>query len=107
MRSTVVIAATLLFIVADAPAAERAPIVITGMVVDVEEAPISGVIVSAWWGTGSESATTNPQGAYRLTIEPGRPVTTLYFDKAGEAWALAYIQYLSGSRSHEINKVLH
>lgn len=80
--------------------------VVSGEVLDSKDSAIPNVRVRL--SRGSEpmiEVKSGPDGRYKLSFQPGRPVDTIEYELTG--WDRAVISALSGGRDHTINKTLY
>lgn len=78
--------------------------IIRGAVLDKDNHPIPGVLVSVNRGGHHDETHTDQDGKFSISFDPGPPLELVKYD--ANDWNPSTISNLSGARDHDITKVL-
>lgn len=94
-----------------AGSAEPAQHKISGVVLDKENKPLGNIWVRIYRGVKEvgSSNVTGQDGKYEVEFVRGSPITTVRYDSLtrSKLWHPAIVTDISGSKDHEIGKVMH
>lgn len=80
---------------------------LSGEVLDLQNKPISSVLVSAYRTTGEKigESTTGSDGKYQIEYPADSPIQTVRYERTG--YDPGVVENLSGARAHTINKWMY